>query len=105
MTEHSTEFVREPDESDDLPAIVRFHGARDVIAALFLVATEAYGQERAVEKVHDLFWQSAWQECSDGQANTCTHMSATGIDTAPIGPEKVWRCDHCGLTWKQGDRA
>lgn len=35
----------------------------------------------------------------DGQANDCTHMSATGVDTAPIGPSKVWRCDHCGLRW------
>lgn len=35
----------------------------------------------------------------DGQANTCTHQSATGIDTTPIGPGKVWRCDHCGLRW------
>lgn len=37
--------------------------------------------------------------CRAGQANTCSHTSATGIDTAPIGPRKVWRCDHCGLRW------
>jgi hypothetical protein len=35
----------------------------------------------------------------DGQANYCTHGSATGVDTAPIGPDKVWACDHCGLRW------
>jgi hypothetical protein len=34
-------------------------------------------------------------------ANDCTHMSATGIDTAPSGPGKVWACDHCGLRWRQ----
>ena len=35
----------------------------------------------------------------DGQDNTCTHASATGVDTAPVGPGKVWACDHCGLRW------
>lgn len=50
-----------------------------------------------------LGWRSP--EAVDGLANTCTHMAASGIDTAPFGPDKVWRCDHCGLTWKQGDRA
>lgn len=40
-------------------------------------------------------------ETEDGMANTCTHMSASGIDTAPLGPDKVWRCDHCGLRWTQ----
>lgn len=43
-------------------------------------------------------------ETDDGMANTCTHMSASGVDTAPLGPDKVWRCDHCGLTWKQAQR-
>jgi hypothetical protein len=38
-------------------------------------------------------------ETADGQANDCTHLSASGIDTAPLGPDKVWRCDHCGLRW------
>lgn len=39
------------------------------------------------------------QDADGGQANDCPHYSATGIDTAPVGPGKVWRCDHCGLTW------
>lgn len=42
---------------------------------------------------------SADRDAEDGQANDCRHDSATGVDTAPIGPDKVWRCDHCGLTW------
>lgn len=25
-----------------------------------------------------------------------THESATGVDTTPDGPGKVWRCDGCG---------
>lgn len=40
----------------------------------------------------------------DGQANDCRHDSATGVDAAPIGPGKVWRCDHCGLTWTDAAR-
>lgn len=42
------------------------------------------------------------QLASKGQANTCPHSSATGVDTAPVGPGKVWRCDHCGLTYRDG---
>lgn len=39
---------------------------------------------------------------SDGMANDCTHGSATGIDTTPLSdPAKVWRCDHCGLRWRE----
>lgn len=38
----------------------------------------------------------------DDMANDCTHTSSTGIDTAPMGPMKVWRCDHCGLQWTEG---
>lgn len=41
---------------------------------------------------------------TDGTANSCSHLSATGVDAAPMGPGKVWRCDHCGLTYRdQGD--
>lgn len=29
----------------------------------------------------------------------CHHPSSTGVDQAPHGPEKVWRCDACGETW------
>ncbi|UUW88377.1 hypothetical protein [Pimelobacter simplex] len=39
---------------------------------------------------------------ADGSANDCTHVSASGVDRTPIGPDKVWRCDHCGLCWRQG---
>ena len=39
----------------------------------------------------------------NGQANTCRHQSASGVDTS-TGPDKVWRCDHCGLRWTAGDR-
>ena len=46
---------------------------------------------------HDLV--RLMSDADDGQANTCPHGSATGIDTTPIGPAKVWRCDHCGLRW------
>ena len=35
------------------------------------------------------------------RANDCSHASATGVDQAE-GPGKVWRCDHCGLTWQEG---
>lgn len=37
----------------------------------------------------------------NGQANTCRHLSASGVDTKS-GPGKVWRCDHCGLCWIEG---
>lgn len=40
----------------------------------------------------------------DGQANDCRHDSATGVDAAAMGPGKVWRCDHCGVMWRQGGR-
>lgn len=39
---------------------------------------------------------------ADGTANDCRHDAASGVDTAPFGPDKVWRCDHCGLRWRQG---
>lgn len=56
----TTETVRrDPDYNDDLPAIVRFHGANEVIDALMDVAVEAYGPEVAVEKVHALVLQRA----------------------------------------------
>lgn len=34
------------------------------------------------------------------QSNDCTHQSATGVDQTEVGPGKVWRCDHCGLTYR-----
>ncbi len=50
--------------------------------------------------LHDLAHDLArLEDTYDGQANTCPHGSATGIDRTPIGPGKVWRCDHCGLRW------
>lgn len=39
------------------------------------------------------------EDTEDGQANTCAHSSATGVDTAPMDGAKVWRCDHCGMRW------
>lgn len=45
--------------------------------------------------------QAAGGLTEDGQANDCTHGSATGIDmTSPRDPAKVWACDHCGLRWR-----
>lgn len=42
----------------------------------------------------------------DGQANDCTHSSATGIDTTSLrDPAKVWRCDHCGFRWRSDGAA
>lgn len=42
----------------------------------------------------------------DGQANDCRHDSASGIDQRPPNdPSKIWRCDHCGLTWNSGGGA
>lgn len=50
--------------------------------------------------LHDLAADlAALDDTHDGQANTCPHGSATGVDRSPIGPGKVWRCDHCGLRW------
>jgi hypothetical protein len=44
------------------------------------------------------------QPSSNRQANhqcTCPGLiSASGVDTAPDGPDKVWRCDECGLNVK-----
>ncbi len=28
---------------------------------------------------------------------TCEHDSADGVDQAPFGPDKVWRCNQCGV--------
>jgi len=56
--------------------------------------------EHAAEQIAALNEQP---ETSDGMANTCPHLSASGIDTAPLGPNKVWRCDHCGMRWTQGE--
>lgn len=30
----------------------------------------------------------------------CPHTSATGIDTSPDGPDKIWRCDGCGRLFR-----
>ncbi len=55
MTESTTEFARrDPDDNDDLPAIVRYHGANEVIDALLTEAVAAYGAERAVGRLHAL---------------------------------------------------
>lgn len=45
---------RDPDETDDLAAIVRYHGANEAIDALLVVAAEAYGKDAALENVHRL---------------------------------------------------
>lgn len=31
----------------------------------------------------------------------CPHLSATGVDQAPVGPAKVWRCDGCGRRYRE----
>jgi hypothetical protein len=30
----------------------------------------------------------------------CDHPSASGVDQAPFGPDKVWRCDVCGWRYR-----
>lgn len=40
---------------------------------------------------------------ANGQSNSCRHYSASGVDQT-FGPDKVWRCDHCGLRWTEGER-
>lgn len=52
-------MMRTPNETDDLDAIVRYHGAMDVLDALVRVATEAFGEERALENVQTLLTESA----------------------------------------------
>lgn len=62
------------------------------------------------EPPHRAAWSGSWRdednaptETDDGQANDCTHASASGIDTTPLrDPNKVWQCDHCGLRWTSG---
>ena len=39
-----------------------------------------------------------------GRANDCRHDSASGVDDDD-GPDKVWRCDHCGLLWREDGQA
>lgn len=36
-------------------------------------------------------------------ADPCPHDSETGVDTAPSGPDKLWRCDGCGRYARQGE--
>lgn len=36
-------------------------------------------------------------------SNGCTHDCATGVDLAPLGPDKLWRCDICGAVYRQED--
>ncbi|KAB2808329.1 hypothetical protein F9L07_22705 [Pimelobacter simplex] len=50
---------RDPDETDDLQAIVRYHGANDVLDALLAVAGECYGNDNAVENLHRLMLHRA----------------------------------------------
>lgn len=35
-----------------------------------------------------------------GEPEHCEHDSATGVDQAPFGPDKVWRCDECGWLYR-----
>lgn len=30
----------------------------------------------------------------------CDHPSASGVDRAPFGDDKVWRCDVCGAQYR-----
>lgn len=38
----------------------------------------------------------AWAIDMAEGVRTCTHESSTGVDGAPFGPDKVWRCEGCG---------
>lgn len=57
--------------------------------------------DRAARGAHAAFViiDEAQQLASDGLATFCAHDSATGIDDTPVGPTKVWACDHCGVRW------
>lgn len=57
--------------------------------------------DRTAEWVVWLLEQLGEFDTDNDQANTCPHSSATGVDTAEVGPGKVWRCDHCGLSYVQ----
>lgn len=46
-----SEWKRSPDESDDLDAIVRYHGANEVIDALLRAASDAYGEDAAQDNL------------------------------------------------------
>lgn len=35
-----------------------------------------------------------------GHPFTCDHPSASGVDDAPFGDTKVWRCDVCGVLYR-----
>jgi hypothetical protein len=35
-----------------------------------------------------------------GVDERCEHLSATGVDQATDGPDKVWRCDACGRLYR-----
>lgn len=85
--------------AETLERIYAEHGHPDDwgVQVIYLNAMKQHG----VPALAALFDQP---ETDDGMANTCTHMSASGVDTAPLGPDKVWRCDHCGMTWKQAQR-
>lgn len=37
---------------------------------------------------------------SDSPGDECQHLSATGVDQRPVGPEKVWACDGCGRRYR-----
>lgn len=47
-----------------------------------------------------LLLNPAQADQSNGQSNTCGHQSASGVDQT-FGPDKIWRCDHCGLRWQE----
>jgi hypothetical protein len=39
--------------------------------------------------------------CHEGpHQHECDHPSASGVDQAPSGPDKVWRCDVCGWLYR-----
>lgn len=57
---------RTPDETDDLDAIVRFHGANEVLDALLRAAAEAYGKDDAGDNLARLMFLGVERLTEDG---------------------------------------
>lgn len=57
--------------------------------------------EPAGRQAPDLFagMSTLWDRFP-GEPDHCEHDSATGVDQAPFGPDKVWRCDECGWLYR-----
>jgi hypothetical protein len=87
---------------------VQSYGANEDEARRFALATSSLRPDLPTLVVRQVVrpWHLDGEVvCDDGQANDCRHDSATGIDlTSPRDPEKVWRCDHCGLLWNDDGR-